>query len=292
MRQDTAGYPFEVIVVDDGSKTPLLDSFATSCMQVPDWLIVHRTENRGRSMARNEGAQLAKGEILLFIDDDILLPPDFIKQHACLHDNQSEPCFVHGRIYDLLELTPFMDPESGKRFPYLKGQPARLDLTRGLLSYDKVFGNWKRFAERNRRLARLEKLIASTLADESLTSCHWIGCVGGNMSVGMKLFHRVGGYDPMFRVWGGEDFELGYRLVNDGARAVYAEEASVYHMTHAHEAAEDQLLESRNYFMNKHSDPCIHYLYEFLGRKLKEEEVILLWRKAIQHGKDPSTTCS
>lgn len=67
----------EVIVVDDGSTD---DTFAVVCAlsELDRRLVVHRQENRGRSVARNTGFWKARGEWILFLDaDDYLLSASF-----------------------------------------------------------------------------------------------------------------------------------------------------------------------------------------------------------------------
>lgn len=62
-----AANPAEIIVVDDGSPTPV---------SVPDGVILLRQANAGPAAARNVGAARASGEILVFVDADIVVPPD------------------------------------------------------------------------------------------------------------------------------------------------------------------------------------------------------------------------
>lgn len=65
---------FEVIVVDDGSPMKLLAGYSPSPLQ----LTVLRQANGGPGAARNRGAAAARGQFLLFIDDDCLVVPDFL----------------------------------------------------------------------------------------------------------------------------------------------------------------------------------------------------------------------
>lgn len=67
---------YEVIVVDDGSTPPL----ALEQERFP-WARCLRLEGVGRSAARNAGASAARGDLLIFIDDDISVRTDFIDQH-------------------------------------------------------------------------------------------------------------------------------------------------------------------------------------------------------------------
>jgi GT2 family glycosyltransferase len=60
---------FEVIVVDDGGSGPLDELIAPYSRSLD--LTLHRQPNRGPGAARNAGAQLARGELLAFIDDDV-----------------------------------------------------------------------------------------------------------------------------------------------------------------------------------------------------------------------------
>ena len=68
---------FEIIVVDDGSVPPL-------CLQDLEGgvrLCVLRLDGRERSAARNAGARAAVGGILVFVDDDITVGPEFLDAH-------------------------------------------------------------------------------------------------------------------------------------------------------------------------------------------------------------------
>ncbi len=69
---------FEVIVVDDGSKTSLQPSVARFLDQLDVTLLTQA--NAGPAAARNKGASQAKGEFLAFIDDDCMTSPDWLQK--------------------------------------------------------------------------------------------------------------------------------------------------------------------------------------------------------------------
>lgn len=65
----------EVIVVDDGSMD---DTPSIAVQAFPYKFKYIRQENQGSAAARNRGAEESHGDILVFIDDDILLEPEYI----------------------------------------------------------------------------------------------------------------------------------------------------------------------------------------------------------------------
>lgn len=71
---------FEVIVVDDGSKTPLDSVVAPLQNQIN--LKLFRQENAGPATARNRGAKEARGEFLVFTDDDCQPLSNWLEQFA------------------------------------------------------------------------------------------------------------------------------------------------------------------------------------------------------------------
>jgi glycosyltransferase involved in cell wall biosynthesis len=75
--------PIEIIVVIDGSTDGTAAALARLDCAFP--MRVIEQENRGLAAARNRGATEAAGDILLFLDDDMLCEPDLVQQHARFH---------------------------------------------------------------------------------------------------------------------------------------------------------------------------------------------------------------
>ncbi len=93
--QDLPAEDFEIIVVDDGSTddtSELLRGWKAHCafrsLQSP---------HRGASSARNLGIQAASGDLILFLDDDLIGAKDLLRQHCASH-SLSEVRIVNGRI--------------------------------------------------------------------------------------------------------------------------------------------------------------------------------------------------
>jgi glycosyltransferase involved in cell wall biosynthesis len=73
---------FEVIVVDDGSKEdprPYLQGFGKTLK-----LHLERRPNGGPGAARQTGANIAKGALLIFVDDDMKLKTRATATSLCL----------------------------------------------------------------------------------------------------------------------------------------------------------------------------------------------------------------
>lgn len=66
--------PLEILVIDDGST----DNSAKICEQMG--MSVLRQHHRGPGAARNLGARRAMGDILVLVDADMLLEPDYISR--------------------------------------------------------------------------------------------------------------------------------------------------------------------------------------------------------------------
>jgi GT2 family glycosyltransferase len=77
--QEAGSPPFEVIVVND-ARMPLPDE--------PPGVRVVDTGGVGTGAARNAGVAAARGDILLFLDDDLLAEPDLVSRHVEAHEDE------------------------------------------------------------------------------------------------------------------------------------------------------------------------------------------------------------
>ncbi len=197
----------EIVIADDGSspaaKVPEIDN-------LPATRVVAQEDLGFRlAAARNLGAAAATGEILLFLDCDMLPDPQWISRHACWH---------HGS--DIM-VTPgsrrHMQTEDVADFiGQVKAQPGRPFTETDWLA--------------NTRAPRwIEEYYAMTsdLRDET-PEIIYVVC-GGNMGVSRALFEAVGGFSEAFSGWGGEDAELTYRLYSQGAVIVPNTDALCVH---------------------------------------------------------------
>jgi glycosyltransferase involved in cell wall biosynthesis len=82
-RLDSPLQGYEVVVVDDGSTDATLAWLEQVCAagELPHLRLVQQ-EHGGPALGRNRGVDAARGEVIVFIDSDLVVGPDFLLSHA------------------------------------------------------------------------------------------------------------------------------------------------------------------------------------------------------------------
>jgi GT2 family glycosyltransferase len=116
------GYPhFEVLVIDQTPHhTPEVEAYLHQQAQqgAIRWFRLDWASLPG---ARNFGVRQANGDILVFIDDDVQIPPGYLAAHAANYQ-RSEIGVVAGRVFDRMKLA---EQQKAKSIAYLP--PEALD---------------------------------------------------------------------------------------------------------------------------------------------------------------------
>lgn len=88
-RQSLSKDDYEVIVVNDGSSDKTKDILNSWEKKWSSLSAIHQ-KNAGQGSARNRGIKQAKGNIVLFIGDDIYADEKFLETHLNFHKSHSE----------------------------------------------------------------------------------------------------------------------------------------------------------------------------------------------------------
>jgi glycosyltransferase involved in cell wall biosynthesis len=90
---------FEIVVADNGSSddTRAVVERKNETTGLPIRYVFEPEPNRGK--ARNRGIAVAQGDIVVFCDDDVNVPPEWLSAHGRAHD--AEPLVVNGPILNV-----------------------------------------------------------------------------------------------------------------------------------------------------------------------------------------------
>jgi GT2 family glycosyltransferase len=100
---------WEAVVVDDGSSDDTEEAIQAWAVGQPSLTVRYqRQSNAGPAAARNRGAGAARGETLIFIDNDIIVEPSFVRTHLEAHAAYPGS-WILGRIThpEAMRATPF-----------------------------------------------------------------------------------------------------------------------------------------------------------------------------------------
>ncbi|WP_440074119.1 glycosyltransferase [Streptosporangium sp. OZ121] len=191
--QTYPGHLLEVIVVDDGSTPPLrLPELAPQATR----LVVTEPGSRGRAAARNAGAGVADGDVVHWLDADVVCAHDQVEAQMRWH-HLADHLVVKGYVR-YVDFSPGgVSPGEVDAAVRAKDVEKLFDMTRS------VPHQW------------IVDLVNSTRglrdAQDSAYRLHVTNCA----SVGRALLEAAGpmDHDLIF----GEDTELGYRLAWSGA---------------------------------------------------------------------------
>ena len=191
--------PWELLIIDNGSHDETPELLARHAWQ-SDWQVrVVREEELGLSSARNRAIAEARGEYVIFMDDDETADPDWLCAYEALIIAKRPDAFG-GRIRVLFE---------DERPKWLSDE---------LLGF----------------LGDLDRADHMAPLTDPYESFH-----GGNFGFRKSVCDRVGNFDAMLgrkgttNNTGGEDVDFYRRLLAAGLRVWWTPEAVIYHRIQA-----------------------------------------------------------
>ena len=168
----------EIVVVDDGSRDGTADLLRSLAGRVH---ALHQP-NRGWAAARNRGAQAGHSDLLIFLDDDCLAPPGWLRRYA----------------------------EAWAAHPEVEAVAGRVACAPGANLAGKV--------QYQGHVAIFDRLNVAHGASYHASGPVAFG-YGANRSIRRAAFERLGGFDESLRYF--EDLDLDLRLQSGGAQVWY-----------------------------------------------------------------------
>lgn len=97
-KQDTGGIPWELIIVDDGSRIPVEDDFDLSFPDTVRVEIIRRESSGNRPEARNAGWEAATAPLSFLSDGDIRFPESIVLKHMEMHQHDFGDVIMGARM--------------------------------------------------------------------------------------------------------------------------------------------------------------------------------------------------
>lgn len=180
----------EIVVVDDSEGKEVLSKKIFADKKYRNKVAVLASGHHGAAAARNTGILHAKGDIIIFLDDDILVAPGSLQKHIEFH-------IKHTDIYDVMVGRVLLD--TTRQSPN--------DLTAYLHEYAYQF---------------------ATPAEEKYADFRYFYTC--NMSAKKQFLLQGGMFDETFSKAVYDDLEFGYRLEKTGMRLTYNKDCVAYHL--------------------------------------------------------------
>lgn len=214
----------EVVVVDDGSRPPL----TLPKLRPPRCRLLRAPHGWGRANALHVGAQESTGEVIHWLDADMLVYPEHVEAQARWHHR-----------------LPYAVTLGWKRFvdvrPDTAGWPSPDEVADACAAgaADRLFAGLPTTGH-----DYVEEQIAATGQLRDADHLGFLTHVGATAALRRELYEATGGLDTSLRL--GEDTELGYRLAQAGAVFVPEPQARSWHLGATHMMRHQQALQRYN----------------------------------------------
>ncbi|XP_023342320.1 N-acetylgalactosaminyltransferase 6 isoform X2 [Eurytemora carolleeae] len=191
----------EIILVDDASTKSNLGSQLDEFIgKIPKMRIVRIKERSGLITARLAGAKVSSGEVIIFLDS-----------HTEANVNWLPPLLDPIATDYRTAVCPFIDVVDYNNFEYR----AQDEGARGAF-------DWQLYYKRLPLLPEDKKHPTEPFKSPVMA--------GGLFAMSSKFFWELGGYDPGLEIWGGEQYELSFKLWQCGGTMVDAPCSRVGHI--------------------------------------------------------------
>ena len=190
-----AGLDAEIIVVDNHSED---GSCAMVKQLFPDVILIENKENFGFSKGNNIGVSIAKGRYLCILNPDTVVAEDTFTSLLKFAESKKNLGVVGCKLIN--GVGAFL-PESKRNIPYIS------------VAFKKLLGNSNAY-------------YANHLGENETGKVAIL--VGAFMLMEQAVYHRVGGFDEAYFMYG-EDIDLSYKVLKSGLDNYYFGSTAVIH---------------------------------------------------------------
>lgn len=195
----------EIILVDDAStkehcQKPVVENYLRKQFPQVQTSVIHLAERQGLIGARLAGAENAKGEVLVFLDSHIEVNVNWLPPllEPIQEDWQTAVC-------------PLIDVIAYDTFEYR----AQDEGGRGAFDWEMYY----------KRLPLLPQDLENPVKPFNNPVM-----AGGLFAISANFFRHLGGYDKGLKIWGGEQYELSFKIWQCGGKLVDAPCSRVGHV--------------------------------------------------------------
>lgn len=204
VQKAASGLDTEVMVIDNQSKDGSLEYLVP---KFPDVKFISNKNNTGFANACNNGLANAKGEFVLFLNPDTILPEDCFQKCISFFEAHSHCGALGVKMID--GLGKFLK-ESKRSFPSPLTSLFKLFGLSAIFPKSKWFGRY-----------HLGHLDTDTEHEVDVLA-------GAFMMIRKKVLDEVGGFDESFFMYG-EDVDLSYRIQKAGYKNYYFPGTTIIH---------------------------------------------------------------
>ena len=194
---------YEIIVVDNAPSTSATADFIRQTYQGVPRVRYFREDHPGASWARNRGMMEARGEILAFTDDDVIVDRYWLLELVRAFSHTDDVACVTGLIMPLE-----LETQAQQRLEEYGG-------------FSKGFTQLIFDMEGHRPKTPLYPYTAGQFG------------TGANMAFRIEVLRKLGGFDvalgPASHARGGEDLAAFFQVVTQGYKLIYEPAALLYH---------------------------------------------------------------
>ncbi|HEU4966110.1 MAG TPA: glycosyltransferase [Candidatus Saccharimonadales bacterium] len=224
----------ELVLVNDGSEIDLSRLMATTSHYFPITYINFK-KNVGRSLARNAAITYAKHDIAIFMDADIVVKEDFLRQHLTWQSASDTAVVIGFRenipiaeirrfFLDAAKSNRISAPSPKADFRFRKFVPRSWEQEYPELPYEAFDTQYELMKNTNqfKEFGKYRRVGVWHLPSMLLTC---------NASMRKEAVLRARGFDARFHGWGMEDTHLGAKLIAYGYYIVPSISLTAYHVT-------------------------------------------------------------